>query len=95
MIEDARQFLKEYYNQQSSRYFDVRFQEVSEQIEQTGRYDLTTDELTYAAKVAWRNSNRCIGRLFWDRLTVVDARDVQSEEDVFFIFVSTHSICNK
>ncbi|WP_042418186.1 nitric oxide synthase oxygenase [Geomicrobium sp. JCM 19038] len=95
MIEDARQFLKEYYDQQSSRYFDVRFQEVSEQIEQTGRYDLTTEELTYAAKVAWRNSNRCIGRLFWDRLTVVDARDVQSEEDVFsYLFKHIESATN-
>ncbi len=26
--------------------------------------------------MAWRNSNRCIGRLFWDSLNVIDARDV-------------------
>ena len=31
--------------------------------------------------MAWRNSNRCIGRFFWDSLTVVDARHIQSEND--------------
>jgi len=32
--------------------------------------------------MAWRNANRCIGRLFWNRLHVFDARDEQTEEGV-------------
>jgi nitric-oxide synthase len=32
--------------------------------------------------MAWRNSNRCIGRLFWKSLSVVDRRDVSNAEEV-------------
>jgi len=46
-------------------------------------YIPTTDELTFGAKVAWRNSNRCIGRLFWNSLQVFDQRDLNTEEDIF------------
>ena len=30
--------------------------------------------------MAWRNSNRCVGRLFWESLNVVDARDIYTEQ---------------
>lgn len=43
----------------------------------------TTDEVTFAAKVAWRNSNKCIGRLFWQSLHVIDARHCVTADDVF------------
>ena len=32
--------------------------------------------------MAWRNSNRCIGRLFWDHLHVIDKRHVNTEEEM-------------
>lgn len=57
-----------------------RIQEIQDEINQTGTYTHTTEELEYGAKVAWRNSNRCIGRLFWDKLTVRDLRHIDSEE---------------
>lgn len=49
----------------------------------TGEYIPTTEELIFGARVAWRNSNKCIGRLFWQSLHVVDARDLSHEEDIF------------
>ena len=39
--------------------------------------------LEYAGKVAWRNSNRCIGRLFWKQLKVMDLRGAVSADDYF------------
>ena len=32
--------------------------------------------------MAWRNSNRCIGRLFWQSLNVIDRRGVNTKEEV-------------
>lgn len=52
------------------------------QVTRDGFYP-TTDEVTFAAKVAWRNSNKCIGRLFWQSLHVIDARHYIEERDVF------------
>lgn len=46
-------------------------------------FSLTTEELTYGARVAWRNSNKCIGRLFWNSLHVMDFRHLQDEQEIF------------
>ena len=35
------------------------------------------------ARLAWRNNARCIGRLMWRSLELLDAREAQSPEDVF------------
>ena len=51
-------------------------------------FRLTTDELTYGARVAWRNSNKCIGRLFWHSLTVFDRRDVLAPQAIFDALVA-------
>jgi nitric-oxide synthase, bacterial len=40
-------------------------------------------ELAEMARIAWRNSARCIGRLFWKSLETLDARDVETPGDVF------------
>lgn len=43
---------------------------VTKEIETTGTYHLTKDELVFAAKQAWRNAPRCIGRIQWSNLQV-------------------------
>ncbi|MFJ7951639.1 nitric oxide synthase oxygenase [Lysinibacillus sp. NPDC096418] len=53
------------------------------EIKAVGEYIPTTEELTFGAQVAWRNSNKCIGRLFWQSLHVVDARDTLDEQAIF------------
>lgn len=60
-----------------------RISDIRSQIERTGTYEHTLEELTHGAKMAWRNSNRCIGRLFWDRLKVIDARHLTETSDIF------------
>jgi nitric-oxide synthase len=59
-----------------------RVAEVRAQIERYGTYAHTTSELTFGARVAWRNSSRCIGRLYWRSLRVRDRRHVTSADQV-------------
>lgn len=61
----------------------VRIAEIKEEIKATGTYTHTTAELTHGAKMAWRNSNRCIGRLLWNTLHIFDARDVHTAEEAY------------
>jgi nitric-oxide synthase len=63
--------------------FPSRKGAVLDEIARTGTWTPTTEELTIGAKLAWRNSNRCIGRLFWKSLKVIDARDKNTDEEVF------------
>ena len=60
----------------------TRLLEIRRQIHETGTYRHTHDELTFGARVAWRNSSRCIGRLYWHSLRVVDRRDASAPEEI-------------
>lgn len=62
--------------------FTERMRAVKKEIKATGTYTHTFEELQYGAQLAWRNSNRCIGRHVWRSLQVRDARDVNSVEEV-------------
>ena len=57
--------------------------EISIEIEKTGTYEHTFEELVHGSRMAWRNSNRCIGRLFWSKMHILDAREVNDEEGVY------------
>jgi nitric-oxide synthase len=48
----------------------------------------TAAELTHGARVAWRNSARCIGRLHWETLEVRDVRHLSTAEAVFETIVA-------
>lgn len=83
MLQQARTFITDMYNELnfSEEACTERLANIEREIAETGSYRHTTEELTYGARVAWRQSNRCIGRLFWEKLTVMDARDIQDEAD--------------
>ncbi|MGQ0838858.1 nitric oxide synthase oxygenase [Actinokineospora sp.] len=55
---------------------------VRAEIELTGTYQHTTAELAFGARVAWRNSARCIGRLYWRSMRVRDMRAVRTAREV-------------
>jgi len=59
-----------------------RLRQVRAEIERFGTYSHTHDELVYGAQVAWRNSSRCIGRLYWRSLGVRDRRDATSADEI-------------
>jgi len=60
-----------------------RLAEVRSQLEQNSTYWQSLEELAYGAKVAWRNSTRCIGRISWQSLIVRDMRHLTTAEQVF------------
>ncbi|MGN7414957.1 nitric oxide synthase oxygenase [Paenibacillus sp. SAF-068] len=74
--EEAERFVYTCYEElgHSREDAQARLVGVMDEIEVTGTYVHTTEELEQGCKMAWRNSNRCIGRLFWDKLRIVDAR---------------------
>ena len=43
----------------------------------------TSSDLAQMAKIAWRNNARCIGRLFWNTLELLDARTADTADEVF------------
>ncbi|WP_339308804.1 nitric oxide synthase oxygenase [Paenibacillus sp. FSL R5-0519] len=74
--EEAERFIYTCYEElgHSREDAQARLVAVMSEIEATGTYVHTSEELEQGCKMAWRNSNRCIGRLFWDKLRIVDAR---------------------
>ncbi|TFE22671.1 nitric oxide synthase oxygenase [Cohnella luojiensis] len=61
---------------------DERITEIMDSLRENGSYSHTLEELTYGARVAWRNNSRCIGRLFWESLEVFDERSADSEDAI-------------
>ncbi|MCU7728895.1 nitric oxide synthase oxygenase [Actinoplanes sp. KI2] len=59
-----------------------RIAAVHAEIAATGTYTQTYDELSFGARVAWRNASRCIGRLYWNTLQVRDLRQVRSADGI-------------
>ncbi|MFI1092050.1 nitric oxide synthase oxygenase [Streptomyces sp. NPDC020917] len=59
-----------------------RFAEVAAEVERHGTYVHTPEELAFGARVAWRNSARCIGRLYWNNMTVRDMRHVEDPDGI-------------
>ncbi|XP_071945021.1 nitric oxide synthase 1-like isoform X2 [Antedon mediterranea] len=86
VLSHAVDFINEYYDhikKRSTPLYEGRMKEVQKSIEATGTYKLTEKELTFGAKMAWRNSARCIGRIQWSRLQVFDARNVSTASEMF------------
>jgi nitric-oxide synthase len=83
LFEQAQEFLQQYYSESNLSGLEKRLDQVQVEILQTGTYRLTEKELSFGAKLAWRNSNRCMGRLFWKTLKVRDRRSLGSAAEVF------------
>lgn len=83
LFEQAQAFLIQYYSESALQGVEARIEQVQAEIIRRGTYRLTEEELTFGAKVAWRNSNRCMGRLFWKSLKVRDSRHLSTPEEVF------------
>ena len=83
LFEQAQEFLQQYYSESNLSGVEKRLDQVQVEILQTGTYRLTEKELSFGAKLAWRNSNRCMGRLFWKTLKVRDRRSLSGAEEVF------------
>jgi nitric-oxide synthase len=82
LLARAEEFITEFHRENRIGAPDGRIRQVRREICAAGTYRHRRSELEYGARVAWRNSARCIGRLYWNSLRVRDRRDVTAASDV-------------
>jgi nitric-oxide synthase len=82
--EEAQDFLRQFHTEHPDQPvpFALRLRQVRRAIQDTGSYRHTPAELAFGARVAWRNSARCIGRLYWRGLRVLDRRDAGTAAEI-------------
>ncbi|XP_076364142.1 nitric oxide synthase, salivary gland-like [Tachypleus tridentatus] len=86
VLEDAKEFLEQFYvpkKLESRDEFFKRWEEVKAEVEKTGTYNLTSEELEFGVRLGWRNSSRCIARIHWKSIVVQDARHVKTTREMF------------
>lgn len=83
LLAQAETFLRLFHRETQQPGLDARLAAVREEVARTGQYTLSSAELTHGARMAWRNSARCVGRLPWPALTVRDLRQVTQPQEVF------------
>lgn len=88
-LQEATDYLILFAREQnlSAEDLEQRLNQIYQEYEETGTYWQLTEELAYGAKVAWRNSVNCIGRIGWQSLTVRDLRHLTTAEDIFAAIV--------
>jgi nitric-oxide synthase len=83
-IEEAVDFLRAFFHENGipddARH--AREAEVRRSLQRTGTYEHTPEELAHGARVAWRNHSRCIGRLLWSSLEVIDCRHITNPDEI-------------
>lgn len=67
----------------SDRQLKRRMLKVEQEISSSGTYSQTAEEIQVGARLAWRNSAKCIGRISWNTLQVRDCRGVTHPDDIF------------
>jgi nitric-oxide synthase len=84
LLEKAHGFLTTAYRElEKTEMLLERLEAIEQEISLSGTWSPTTEELTHGARMAWRNSNRCIGRLYWKTLKVIDARHLDTPTEIF------------
>ncbi|HKK31269.1 MAG TPA: nitric oxide synthase oxygenase [Alphaproteobacteria bacterium] len=83
-LEEAEDFINRFHteNALSETARRSRIAEIRRSFRKTGTYEHTPEELAFGARVAWRHHSRCIGRLFWPSLEVVDCRHVTDPDEM-------------
>lgn len=83
LYQKAALFLKQVHDELELDGLEQRLTAIQQEIDSTGTYTHTFEELEHGARMAWRNSNRCIGRLYWKSLVLNDKRNVSTTDEVF------------
>ena len=82
LLASAEQFITLFHTETRAGPPGWRLAQVRREIGRTGTYRHTAAELEFGARVAWRNSSRCIGRLYWQSLRVRDRREITAASDI-------------
>ncbi|XP_026329114.1 nitric oxide synthase-like isoform X2 [Hyposmocoma kahamanoa] len=86
VYEEAQSFYKQYFEsirRENSKAYTNRLEEVRKELKEHGTYQLKSPELVFAAKTAWRNAQRCIGRIQWKKIQIFDCREVTTARGMF------------
>jgi nitric-oxide synthase len=82
-LDEAEEFLELFHAENpGAGPVKDRIQWIRAEVELTGTYRHSLAELEFGARVAWRNSARCIGRLYWRSMRVRDLRAVRAPAKV-------------
>ncbi|MFI7421112.1 nitric oxide synthase oxygenase [Nonomuraea sp. NPDC049684] len=82
-LREAERFIRLFHAENpSAGGLAARLRDVARDVARHGTYVHTFEELEFGARVAWRNSGRCIGRLYWRSLKLRDRREVTTAEGV-------------
>ena len=83
VLSAAERFLSMFYDENpGAGALADRMRQVCAAVKEYGTYRHTPAELAFAARVAWRNSSRCIGRLYWHSLQVRDRRQISAPDQI-------------
>lgn len=85
LLLEAKAYITQLYEEigYSQEQLQLRMEQIRSSIATTGTYTHTAEELQYGARLAWRNNSRCIGRLFWKSLQLLDFRHLTNEDEIF------------
>ncbi|MWA09524.1 nitric oxide synthase oxygenase [Streptomyces sp. BA2] len=78
----AAEFVRLHHGEARRGAPEPRISQVFAEIAETGTYRHTHEELVFGARLAWRNAARCIGRLYWRSLRVLDRRELTGAEEI-------------
>ena len=85
LLKKAKQFLDLISSEQAWELEDKerRWKEIREEVQATGTYTQTYEELAYGTQVAWRNASKCVGRIAWNNMVVRDCRHITDPDEMF------------
>jgi nitric-oxide synthase, bacterial len=85
LVQEAKEFITSCYQELNKTQDEIneRIHAITKQIQTSGSYEHTPFEIDHGAKMAWRNNNRCIGRLFWDQIHTFNRRHLKTEDEIF------------
>ncbi len=83
-LDEAASFVRRFHreNELGTKACRARIAQVSRSLGTCGSYEHTPEELAFGARLAWRNHARCIGRLPWESLEVLDCRGVRDPDQM-------------
>jgi len=77
-LREAHSFLDSYRRETAPDLdLEVRLAEVEKQLRHRGQWHPSHAELRFGACLAWRQAERCVGRLYWQGLELFDRRDLR------------------
>lgn len=85
LLKKAREYLEVIATEQTWEESDRnrRWQEIQAEVQATGTYTHSYEELAYGAQLAWRNASKCVGRIQWNNMVVRDRRHVSDPDEIF------------